>query len=194
MTRLAYLGLLLVALVAIVYVLFSAAGGEKSQNALEPFATGELSQLSFESAGTPAPQDRFQDEAGNAVTLEAFRGKMILVNFWATWCGPCEAEMPSLGALQTARGGDQFEVVAISVDDGDDRDYAKRRLSELGASNITFHIAPPEAYEIVYGAGVRGFPTSILYDSEGLEIARLERGVDWASLDAINFVDAALKK
>ena len=194
MTRLAYLGLLLVALVAIVYVLFSAAGGEKSQNVLEPFATGELSQLSFESAGTAAPQDRFQDEAGNPVTLEAFRGKMILVNFWATWCGPCEAEMPSLGALQTARGGDQFEVVAISVDDGDDRDYAKRRLSELGASNITFHIAPPDAYEIVYGAGVRGFPTSVLYDSEGREIARLERSVDWASLDAINFVDAALKK
>lgn len=192
MTRLAYLGLFLVALISIVYVLNSAANGKRAQYPLEKYAVGEMSRVSFGSFGSAAPLDAFEDADGQPITLEAFRGKTILVNFWATWCGPCEEEMPSLGALQSARGGDAFEVVAISVDDGSDRDYAKRRLTELGAANIAFHIAPPEAYEIVYGAGTRGFPTSILYGPDGVELARLELGADWASLDAINLVDAAL--
>jgi thioredoxin-related protein len=102
--------------------------------------------------------------------------------------------MPSLGALQKARGSDAFEVVAISVDASEDKDYAVQRLNELGASDISFHIAPPENYEIVYDAGVKGFPTSILYGPDGKEIARLEGDADWASLEAIGFIDAILAK
>ena len=115
------------------------------------------------------------------------------MNFWATWCAPCEREMPSLGALQTARGGDRFEVIAISVDSEADKAYAAQRLGELGASNITFHSATPEQYEIVYDSGVQGFPTTILYDAGGKEIARLAGDADWSSLEAVNFVDALLE-
>jgi thiol-disulfide isomerase/thioredoxin len=101
------------------------------------------------------------------------RARLILVNFWATWCAPCEKEMPSLGALQKARGGDDFEVVAISVDAAEDKDYAEKRLGQLGAANIPFRIVTPEQYELVYDSGVQGFPTSILYGPDGKEIARL---------------------
>ena len=94
----------------------------------------------------------------------------------------------------SSRGGDGFEVVAISVDGMDDKAYAARRLGELGAANITFHIAPPENYEIVYEAGVKGFPTSILYGPDGREIARLAGDADWASIEAIGFIDALLAK
>lgn len=194
MTRLAYIALFLVGLIAIVYALMSAGGGKPPENRLESFAVGEIEKLDFANAGSQAASAPFYEEDGRAATLAEFRGKVVLVNFWATWCAPCEKEMPSLGALQTARGGDRFEVVAISVDSEEDRAYAAQRLGELGASNITFHSATPEQYEIVYDSGVQGFPTSILYDANGIEIARLAGDADWSSLEAVGFIDALLQQ
>ena len=107
---------------------------------------------------------------------------------------PLQREMPSLGALQAARGGDAFEIVAVSVDSSEDKDYAAKRLDELGAANISFHIAPPENYEIVYASGVKGFPTSIIYGPDGKEIARLAGDADWSAIEAVNFIDAILAK
>ncbi len=193
MTRYAFLGLFLVAIAAIVYVLMSASGGKPAGNPLEHYATGQMQKLDFASAGQPIPAGTFTDSDGEARGLDAFAGKTILVNYWATWCPPCEKEMPSLGALQTARGGDRFEVVALSVDSAEDVDFAKRRLTELGAANIAFRHAPMDNGDVIYGAGVRGFPTTILYGPDGLEIARLAGEADWASLEAVQFIDAALK-
>jgi thiol-disulfide isomerase/thioredoxin len=194
MTRYAFLGLFLVGLSAIVYVLMSASSGNSDGNRLARYATGEMQALSFASQGQPAPGGTFIDADGELLGLDALRGRTILVNYWATWCGPCEKEMPALGALQPARGGDKFEVVALSVDAREDADYARRRLGELGAGNIRFRHAPLDQGEIVYGAGVRGFPTTILYGPDGLEIARLQGDADWASLEAIQFIDAALRQ
>ena len=193
MTRYAFLGLFLVALAAIVYVLMSASGGKPAGNPLERYATGQMEKLDFAAAGQPVPAGTFTDRDGEARGLDTFSGKTILVNYWATWCPPCEKEMPSLGALQTARGGDRFEVVALSVDSHEDVDFAKRRLTELGAANIAFRHAPMDAGDVIYGAGVRGFPTTILYGPDGLEIARLAGEADWASLEAVQFIDAALR-
>lgn len=192
MIRFSLIGLFLVGLIAIVYVVFSSTTGNGPENPLERYARGDLAKLDFSGAGDAAADTAFFTADGRPVTFTAYRGKTILVNFWATWCSPCEKEMPSLGALQAARGGENFEVVAISVDATEDKAFAARRLGELGASDITFHIAPPENYEVVYDSGVRGFPTSILYDPEGHEIARLEGEADWASLEAVGFIDALI--
>lgn len=194
MTRYAYIGLFLVALAAIVYVLMSAATGKPDGNPYQAFATGEMAKLDFGSAGQPIPSGTFTDTDGSQQTLEIFKGKTILVNYWATWCPPCEKEMPALGALQTARGSDTFEVVALSVDSPEDADYAKRRLTELGAANIAFRHAPMDNGDVIYGAGVRGFPTTILYGPDGIEIARLAGDADWASAEAVQFIDAAIKR
>lgn len=194
MIRNALIGLFLVALAAIVYVLISAAGGNAPSRGLERYATGTLEKLDFAAAGQPVPEGSFNDAAGNEVGLDSFKGKTILVNYWATWCGPCEKEMPALGALQTARGSDAFEVVAISIDSDEDVDYAKRRLTELGAANIAFRHAPLDRGEIVYGANVQGFPTTILYGPDGLELARLSGEADWAASEAVQFIDAALRQ
>lgn len=194
MKRYAIPGLFLVGVIAVVYVLISAGIGKQDENPLAKFATGSLAKLDFSSAGDPAGTDPFYLADGSARTLDAFKGKTILVNYWATWCAPCEKEMPSLGALQKARGGDTFEVVAISVDAAEDKEYAEQRLGQLGAPNIPFRIVTPEQYELVYDSGVQGFPTSILYGPDGKEIARLAGEADWSSFEAIGFIDALLER
>lgn len=192
LTRLAYLALFLVALGTIVYVLASAAGGNQDRAPFERYAKGSLANLTFDTAGDPAPIGEFEGPGGELTTLQAFEGAPILVNFWATWCGPCEREMPSLGALQAARGNPDFQILAISVDAEEDKSYARQRLGELGAANLPFHFAPPENWDIVYGAGARGFPTTILYDANGNEIARLAGDADWSSIEAVALIDAII--
>jgi thiol-disulfide isomerase/thioredoxin len=192
MIRIAFAGLFLVALAAIVYVLISASGGKAPVAKLETYATGTLAKLDFSLAGTPAPEGTFDLADGTEAALASFNGKTILVNYWATWCGPCEREMPSLGALQAARSGAKFEVVAISIDADEDVDYAKRRLTELGAANIPFRHAPLDRGDIVYGAQVQGFPTSIVYGPDGKEVARVSGEADWAAAEAVQFIDAVL--
>ncbi|MDP1553984.1 MAG: TlpA disulfide reductase family protein [Hyphomonas sp.] len=194
MIRYVFAGLFLVALAAIVYVLMSAAGGKAASTTLERYAVGTLEKLDFSLAGQSVPEGTFDDAAGAEVTLASFAGKTILVNYWATWCAPCEKEMPALGALQAARGGDAFEVVAISIDADEDVEYAKRRLTELGAANIAFRHAPLDRGDIVYGANVQGFPTTILYGPDGIEIARMSGEADWAASEAVQFIDAALRQ
>ncbi len=194
MIRYALAGLFLVALAAIVYVLMSASGGKAPTNGLERYATGTLEKVDFSAAGQPVPAGTFDDASGIPADLASFRGKTILVNYWATWCAPCEKEMPALGALQAARGSDAFEVVAISIDSDEDVEYARRRLTELGAANIAFRHAPLDRGDIVYGANVQGFPTTILYGPDGLELARLSGEADWAASEAVQFIDAALRQ
>jgi thiol-disulfide isomerase/thioredoxin len=194
MIRFAFTGLFLVAAAGIVYVLMSAAGGKPPVNPLECYARGTLEKVDFASAGKPAPSGTFRVADGTAADLASFKGKTILVNYWATWCPPCEKEMPSLGALQAARGSDTFEVVAISIDADEDVGFARQRLTELGAANITFRHAPLDRGDIIYGADVQGFPTTILYGPDGAELARLSGEADWASLEAVQFIDAALRQ
>ncbi len=112
----AFAGLLLVGLAAIVYALGGAMGTKAFENRLERYAVGEMHRLEFKTSGDQAPLASFIGADGQAATLADFQSRIVLVNFWATWCGPCEKEMPSLGALQRARGGANFTIVAISVD------------------------------------------------------------------------------
>ena len=194
MNRLVIILLFLIGLGAIVHVLIRAGTGPGSHNPLEKYAVGEMSRLEFGGKGAPAPSAPIYTAEGDEVYFTAYAGRTVLVNFWATWCAPCEREMPSLGALQTARGGEAFEVVAVSVDAESDTAYAKGRMGELGAGHLDFFIVPPEQnYEFVYAAGARGFPTSILYGPDGTEIARLEGDADWASYEAIGLIDALLQ-
>ncbi len=191
-TRYVYLSLFVVAGLAIVYALLSAAGGGQGGQRLDRFAVEDMSQLDFAKSGEPAPESGFSGPEGRIVQFADFRGRTVLVNFWATWCGPCEREMPHLGALQTARGGEDFEVVAISIDESDDEDYARRRLDELTGGVLDFYHAPPSDWEVVYSSGVSGFPTTIVYDGEGREVARLAGEAPWSDSLALAFVDEIL--
>ncbi|MEL6725653.1 MAG: TlpA disulfide reductase family protein [Pseudomonadota bacterium] len=178
---------------ALLYAVFSASSKGSNRDPVERLAVGELAKLDLTDRGSPAATAPFVDADGNLVTLQDFPGQVVLVNFWATWCGPCEREMPSLAALETARGGEDFKVIAISVDDPADKDYAVRRLRELSGNVLTFYTLSegPEGWNAVYDMGAGGgFPTTILYDKQGLKVAKLEGEADWANYQAVALIDA----
>ena len=177
---------------AVSYALLSATSKGGSTDPIENLAVGTLAKLDTSNRGAPIPEAALLSPAGDEMTLDAFSGQVIVVNFWATWCAPCEREMPSLGALQRAKGSDSFKVVPISIDAEEDLDYARERLTELGGRGLDFYAAPPTMAQIYYESGARGFPTTIIYGADGKEIARVAGEADWASYEAAALVDAIL--
>lgn len=187
--KIAVPALILIGIVGLSFALLSATSKGGSVDPVAKLATGSLSKLETSNKGAEAPTSTFEGPDGKRASLQDFAGKTILVNFWATWCGPCEREMPSLAALQSAKGSDDFQVVVISVDSAQDKDYARERLQELSGGVLDFYFTPPENWEIVYDAGARGFPTSILYGPDSLEIARIAGEADWESYEAVALID-----
>ncbi|CAA7618147.1 Thioredoxin family protein [Magnetospirillum sp. LM-5] len=132
-----------------------------------------------------APRFAFTDQTGARLDLARFKGRVVLVNLWATWCPPCVAEMPSLDRLQARLGGDGFQVVAISLDKGGAA-IVKRWFDHAGLSALAIYNAPPGDF-----AGAL-LPTSILIDAEGREVWRGEGAYDWVGEEAVATVKALL--
>ncbi|HCO56207.1 MAG TPA: sodium:dicarboxylate symporter [Pelagibacterium sp.] len=173
----------------------SAGGGKPSENRLEAFATGEIEKLDFANAGTPAAEAPFYQEDGSPGTLADYQGKVILVNFWATWCAPCREEMPFLDALEAQYGGDDFEVVAISLDIGADGPTAAALfLEEIGAQNLKLFADPSyKLFERLRNEAVTlGLPATILVDDEGCELAVLQGPAHWDTPDGHAVIETLL--
>lgn len=123
----------------------------------------------------PAPAVSFVDLAGNPASLSEFNGKVVLVNLWATWCGPCLREMPSLERLQS-RLGDKIVVVAISEDRGGSK-TVEPFVGKLGLKSVKIYLDPKSAVERAFK--VQGLPTSFLIDREGRVLGRVEGAAEW---------------
>ena len=147
-----------------------------------PPRTGWMEGFAVAEKAPPAPATGFNDQDGESYTLERFRGKVVLVNFWATWCGPCVREMPSLERLQARLGGDRFTVLALSQDLGG---WAMMTpfLEKHGFDGLpAFH--DPKA-RTARAAKVSGLPTSVLYGPDGRELGRLTGHAEWDSDEAL---------
>lgn len=117
-----------------------------------------------------------RDAEGKPVSLDRFRGKVVLLNLWATWCAPCRKEMPVLDRLQAKLGGPQFEVLALATDAGGTK--AVREFYEsLGLRSLAIYVEGEG--HVLTTLGAPGIPTTLLIDSEGRELGRYVGAADW---------------
>jgi peroxiredoxin len=112
--------------------------------------------------GSPAPEFELNLLDGSRVNLKDFYGKPVLINFWATWCAPCELEMPAFESRYAARGG-EFSILAIN--NAESREKVQQYASNLG---LTFPIVLDPEGRVQRLYNIRGYPTSLLLDAEGV--------------------------
>ncbi|MEQ9213448.1 MAG: TlpA disulfide reductase family protein [Marinovum algicola] len=147
--------------------------------------------MTLHDAPRPVPELRFADGDGGPITLADFRDKVVLLNIWATWCGPCRAEMPTLDRLQAALGGLDFEVVALSIDragiEAVDRFYAEIGVKHLGRY---IDVSAKAARDL----GAYGLPTTLLIDRDGREVARHVGPAEWDTPSMVMFFSSQLSR
>jgi peroxiredoxin len=155
-------------------------GGETSTTPL----TGEIQPLAAEAAaelataepsvsevglevGNLAPDFQTVTDTGEPVTLSDLRGQVVLLNFWAIWCGPCRVEMPEFQQQYEARTDDGFTILAVNS--GESADTVRDFRAELG---LTFPLAMDESTAIQTQYGLFSYPTTLLLDRDGMIVAR----------------------
>jgi thiol-disulfide isomerase/thioredoxin len=151
--------------------------------------TGTLAKFTLAKEPKPLPDLAFTDAEDKPIKLADYKGKTVLLNFWATWCAPCVKEMPSLDKLQAEMGKDKFVILPLSLD-GPSKPkvapfYADRKLTNLG---IYFD----KGKKTMSALDVSVLPTSVLIDPQGREIGRLEGDADWDKPEALALMKAAV--
>lgn len=205
------LALVIVAVIgvaALLYVMLRASVQPKADADITAYRAGDLAMLRVPGTpvprnprypeidqgvspeGAPPPDIAFRDAAGKSVKISDFRGQVVLVNLWATWCAPCKVEMPTLAKLQAAYAAQPVQVMALTID-----------VPEKEAEAAAF-IARNAPLKIYYAGGSKGMfafnppvqnvPATIFYDRKGIERARLEGDADWSSKEARALVERLL--
>jgi thiol-disulfide isomerase/thioredoxin len=139
----------------------------------------------------PLPEIVFDDGAGAARKLSDFRGKVVLLNVWATWCVPCRKEMPTLDRLQGQLGGPNFEVIALSIDHRG-AEVVRKFYADVGIKNLA--ITVDAKAEAPFKLGTVGVPTTLLINREGMEIGRLIGTAEWGSPEIVAFLKKTISQ
>lgn len=133
----------------------------------------------------------FVDGDGQELTLSDFEGRVVLLNIWATWCGPCREEMPTLDALQARTGGPDFHVVPLSIDRAG-LEPVRRFYEEIGIRHLDIYLA--EDIRAMLAFAVVGLPTTILIDRAGRERGRLAGPAQWDSPEAVAQIQSLINE
>ena len=171
------------------YILSGVSAGVLAALALPARAAGEMARFKKAAPPKPLPDLAFQDADDKPLRFADFRGRALLINFWATWCAPCVKEMPSLDRLQAMFPENKFLVLPLSID-GPTRPkvapfYKDQKLAHLG---IYFD----RGRKAMQGLDVTLLPTSILVDPMGRELGRLEGDADWDMPEGVALMKAAI--
>ena len=140
--------------------------------------------------GLPAPDFKFPDMGGKMVSLSDYRGKVVLVNIWATWCSSCVDEMPSMEKLYQKLKGEDFEILAVSID-------------SLGAEvvapfmkkyKLTFPALIDSAGAIRMGYRTTGVPESFIIDKDGILVKKIIGSLDWTKPEILHLFQRLIQK
>ncbi|MFP4002979.1 MAG: TlpA disulfide reductase family protein [Alphaproteobacteria bacterium] len=144
-------------------------------------ARGAVAAFEFADPPQDPPDTPFTNAEGEEVRLADFKGKVVLVNLWATWCAPCKVEMPTLDALQAELGSEDFQVVAISMDRGGP-EQARAFLERQNLDNIALYMEPTG--RMLGKFAVRGLPFTFLLNREARLIGYLAGPAEWDTPEA----------
>jgi len=153
---------------------------------LMPLASGASEWPSPLEATDPAaevPDIQFNGEAGQIINLSSLRGKVVILNIWATWCGPCVKEMPALDGLATYAEALGLAIIPLSVDRGGAaqvRDF----YSRTGIKNLAVYTDMNK--DVARHLRPRGLPLTLILDRQGREVARVYGPVEWTSEPVLN--------
>lgn len=154
----------------------------------EAGVAGKNGTLDIESKGEPMPDIVIGTPDGGTVGLTSFKGKPLLVNLWATWCGPCVAEMPTLDEL-AEREGSELKVLTVSQD-VQGLEVAGPWFDEKGFRNLEAYTDSENQLMFHYGTGV--LPTTVLYDADGKEVWRMIGSMEWTNARAELLIQEAM--
>ena len=140
--------------------------------------------------GQAAPDFTLSDLTGKPVSLSALRGKVVIVNFWATWCPPCRAEMPSMELLHRELGDQGLVLLAVNIE----KDGRQAVSKFLAASPHSFPVLLDEQEEIQKRYGVHKFPESFVIRKDGVIDDKVVGAIDWAHPETIAYFRNLLKE
>jgi len=173
--------MLLMALVTVFVVIVQSC--QSPENGLERFGQGTLRKLEVVDNPPPQPSQILGTSDQQTLQLSEKRGKIVLLNIWASWCPPCVAEMPMLDRLQADMGNDDFEVVTISLD------RKAEEAAEFYERNDIMNLTPWHGpIDLANKVAAPGLPITIFYNRDGRELARVSGEVNWDREEARAFI------
>lgn len=137
--------------------------------------------------GSPRPlmAIQFEDEQGQMRSLADFKGKVVVLNIWATWCVPCRREMPTLDRLQASLGGPDFDVVPVSIDRGG-VDTIRKFYAEIAIQKLAMYV--DKSGQVPRALGAIGLPTTLIINRDGEEVGRITGPAEWDSAEIVQFI------
>lgn len=139
----------------------------------------------------PAPSIRVISLDDTQLSLDSLKGKVVLLNFWATWCPPCREEIPSMMKLNTFMAGKPFQMVCVSVDEG-----GKKAVTEFFKNtgfSLPVYFDPDPTGLAAKTYGITGVPETFVIDKNGIIVKKVIGGLDWSSPEVIAFLEGLMK-
>jgi len=190
-------GAALIGVAAVIYIMVEASQKPAPPKVAQvpvagpPAETHDVARkLAHPADGQAPPAYAFVDAKGKKLTAADFKGKVVVMNLWATWCAPCKTEMPTLAKLAEAYAGKDVAVVAVSIDKPEQKAEAQAFIAKNAP--LAFYNDPEAKFPWELKPQADGMPTTLILGKDGLERGRISGEADWSGAGAKAVIDKAL--